>query len=164
MSTCIYPSDFLSLDDVSNEEKEAKFPSKNDVQLRDFGEYGAGIITMRPFERGEIIGSFTGTVAPEIKQHTMQIDAINHIHDPYFIGYLLHNCDPNSVLDMHRRTAYCIKDIDAGKQVTIDYATTEDSLFLQFPCLCRAKNCRHWITGRNEKVSQDGKDYLSSLT
>lgn len=159
-ATCIYPEKFLKFCQFT-EETKALFPSTEDIQLVDFGEYGKGLMAMRDFERGEIIGSFTGMIGPEIKQHTLQIDPLVHLHDPHFIGYLLHNCDPNCVLDMHQRRLYCIKDIAKGEQLTMDYASTEDQLFLQFACLCDAKNCRLWVTGRAEKVSEAGKAYLA---
>jgi ornithine decarboxylase len=159
--TCIYPEDFLNLCQFSEEEK-AMFPKADSVQLQDFGDYGFGLVAMRDFERGEVIGMFTGVVEPEVKQHSLQIDPLHHLHDPHFIGYLLHNCDPNSVLDMHQRKLYCVKDIRKGEQLTMDYASNEDYLFKQFPCLCDAKNCRLWITGRSEKVSDEGKAYLAN--
>jgi hypothetical protein len=38
----------------------------------------------------------------------------------------------------------------------MDYASTEDILFKQFPCLCGTPNCRFWISGRKEEVSPEG--------
>ncbi|MDA1331825.1 MAG: SET domain-containing protein-lysine N-methyltransferase [Proteobacteria bacterium] len=157
---CIYPEDFLKLCQFSNQER-ALFPKIDSVRLQGFGEYGVGLVAMRDFVRGEIIGTFTGIIDSEIKQHTLQVDASQHLYDPHFIGYLLHNCDPNAVLDMRQHKVYCIKDIRKGEQLTMDYASTEDHLFRQFPCLCDAKNCRLWITGRNEKISEDGHLYLT---
>lgn len=158
----IYPEEFLSFCEFSEKDRAA-FPTNDGVQLQDFGDYGKGLVAMRDFMRGEIIGSFTGVVGPEIKQHTLQIDPLHHLHDPHFIGYLLHNCDPNSVLDMHQPKLYCIKDIRKGEQLTMDYASTEDQLFKQFPCLCNAQNCRLWVTGRNERVSDEGQAHIASF-
>lgn len=118
---------------------------------------------MKSFKRGELIGSFTGVIGSEIKLHTLQISPSLHIHDPNFIGYLIHNCNPNTVLDMQGKRLYCIKDIKKSEQLTMDYATTEDVLSRQFACLCDAPNCRMWVTGRSEKVSEDGAFYLKNI-
>ncbi len=156
----LYPESFLDMCQFTDEDKKL-FPSTDAVQLKNFGDYGIGLLAMRDFERGEIVGGFTGVVETTVKQHTLQIDPLHHLHDPHFIGYLLHNCDPNCVLDMQQRRLYCIKDIKAGEQLTMDYASTEDQLFKQFACLCDARNCRLWVTGRAERVSNDGKTYLT---
>lgn len=159
MSICIYPEEFLEQCEFSKADKQ-HFPNQSSIKLQKFGDHGEGVLALKGFKRGDIIGRFTGLIGSEIKQHTLQIDPHNHIYDPHFIGFLLHSCDPNCVLDMHQRTVYCIKDIEKNSPLTMDYASTEDTLFLQFPCLCQSKNCRLWITGRNEKVSSQGQEYL----
>jgi SET domain-containing protein len=53
---------------------------------------------------------------------------------------------------MGRFELWAMKDILPGQALTMDYASTEDYLFKQFPCLCGAPNCRKWITGRREPV------------
>jgi hypothetical protein len=55
---------------------------------------------------------------------------------------------------------WALKDIDAGETLTMDYSSTEDVLYRQFPCLCQASNCRKWITGRLELISEEGRAYL----
>ncbi len=158
----IYPPEFLE-NCTYTSEQAAQFPKTDSVTYTNFGEYGEGLIAMRDFERGEVVGSFTGEVGPEIKLHTLQIDPTSHIYDPHFIGLLLHNCDPNCVLDMQARKLYCIKDIRKGEQLTMDYASNEDVLSRQFACLCDAPNCRLWVTGRAEKINENGKTYLADF-
>jgi hypothetical protein len=53
-------------------------------------------------------------------------------------------------LDILRFELWALKDIEVGEALSMDYASTEDVLFKQFPCLCGAGNCRGWITGRRE--------------
>lgn len=159
---CIYPKDFLDECKFTEDEYQ-KFPKTSAIKLTNLGEYGKGLISMKSFKRGELIGSFTGVIGSEIKLHTLQISPSLHIHDPNFIGYLIHNCNPNTVLDMQGKRLYCIKDIKKSEQLTMDYATTEDVLSRQFACLCDAPNCRMWVTGRSEKVSEDGASYLKNI-
>lgn len=154
MSDFIYPNAFLEKY-YNGYTDSALFPRNDELQIIDTPDAGKAIIALRRYERGEKIGHFTGEVTSEIRQHTLQITPEQHLYDPHFIGYLLHSCDPNCVLDMSQRIAYCVKDIEVGEFITMDYATTEDVLFRQFPCSCMAPNCRGWVTGRAERVQHD---------
>jgi len=129
------------------------YPSDADftVSRREDGK-GLGVYARRGFARGYRICRISGTIVHEVLQHTLQISPSSHLYDPYFTGYLLHSCDPNCFLDMARFELWAIKDILPGEALTMDYASTEDTLFKQFPCLCGAPNCRGWITGRREPV------------
>lgn len=159
MTAFIYPAEFL--DNYAQE--GANYPLQSDICLQEVDGAGMAVIAQRPFARGEIIGSFTGPVMPNIAQHTLQIDPQHHLLDPYFIGYLMHSCDPNVVLDMHQRLAYCIKDTAEGEPLCMDYASTEDVLFKQFPCCCGAPNCREWVSGRAETLNEEGRMHLLRL-
>ena len=63
-------------------------------------------------------------------------------------------------LDMNEFEVWALRDIEAGHALTMDYASTEDILFRQFPCLCGTPNCRNWITGRKEEVNDEGVAYI----
>ena len=156
----IYPDEFLRLADIKNL-KHTAFPSKDSIELKDCGEVGMAVVALKDFKRGELIGQFTGTLQSEVLQHSLQIEPDLHLHDPYFIGYLMHHCDPNCVLDMHQRKIYCVKDIQAGESLSMDYVTTEDELFKQFPCSCSASNCRGWISGRAQTITEEGQLHLA---
>ncbi|HYC04680.1 MAG TPA: SET domain-containing protein-lysine N-methyltransferase [Azospirillaceae bacterium] len=127
------------------------YPTEEDfVVARQEDGKGLGVYTKRAFPRGYRICLISGVVVHEVMQHTLQISPDSHLYDPYFTGFLLHSCDPNCFLDMARFELWAIKDIAPGEALTMDYASTEDVLFKQFPCLCGAPNCRKWISGRRE--------------
>jgi len=121
---------------------------------------GTGVYTKQAIKRGELITRITGNIVPDITQHTLQITPTTHLYDPHFTGYLLHSCSPNIYLDMTEFEIWALRDIEVGQALTMDYATTEDILFKQFPCLCGTPNCRYWITGRKEEVNDEGLDYI----
>lgn len=125
------------------------------------GTIGKGIQTLVAFDRGDLVSRFTGQLSNHIMQHTLQVSPDTHLNDPYFVGLLTHSCAPNCLLDMARLEIRALVDITPGDVLTIDYAVTEDKLHRQFPCHCGASNCRHWITGRREKVNQQGQAFLS---
>lgn len=160
MNNSIYPSEFLLNNNAKHISPEL-FPQKGDVELCDTPECGRGVRALRRYKRGEMIGHFTGMVTAELLQHSLQVEPGMNIVDPYFVGYLLHDCDPNVSLDMHQQKVYALKDIEPGSYLSMDYASTEDQLFRQFPCMCDAPNCRLWITGRAETVNEEGLSYLS---
>ncbi|MFM2042276.1 MAG: hypothetical protein RLY86_852 [Pseudomonadota bacterium] len=141
-SRSLYPAEFMLGDGYPT---EADFT----VSRKEDGK-GLGVYANRFFPRGYRICRISGMVMHQVMQHTLQINADTHLYDPYFTGYLLHSCDPNGFLDMQRFELWALKDIHPGEAMTMDYASTEDVLFKQFPCLCGAPNCRGWISGRRE--------------
>jgi len=111
---------------------------------------GEGVVANTSFRAGEIVCSFTGFLTSEITQFSLQITPGLHLHDPYFMGKILHHCDPNTSVDMTRRIFIATRDIFPGDLVTMDYAQTEDYLFRTFPCSCGAEHCRGYIKGSKQ--------------
>lgn len=140
---------------------EDGYPKNDDFKVcrRETGK-GYGVYTKKDFKRGELVARITGNIVPCLGQHTLQITPTTHLYDQYFTGFLLHSCSPNIYLDMTEFEIWALRDIDAGQSLTMDYASTEDVLYKQFPCLCNTPNCRHWITGRKEEVSEEGLRYI----
>ena len=56
-----------------------------------------------------------------------------------------HSCDPNTGYD--GLNVIALKDIAAGTELTLDYATFLDETMEPFACQCGAVNCRGWIKG-----------------
>ncbi len=159
----IYPDSFVSacLRDADSQ-IIGMLPTHLDIVKTHADGCGMGIFARRPFMRGELVGAFLAEKVGDVIQHSLQRGAGDYLHDPYFVGYLLHSCNPNVIVDMHQQRVYCIQDIEAGMPLTMDYASTEDTLFAQFHCQCGAPNCRGWVTGRYEGVNAEGKAYLAT--
>ena len=140
------------------------YPSRTNFSIKEKdGEMGYGVYTKKAFARGDMVARFSGTIVNKVVQHSLQINPSTHLLDPHFAGLLLHSCNPNVALDMQDFTIWALRDIEPGEALTMDYASTEDRLFRQFRCLCESDSCRHWITGRKEKVNEEGQEYLKSL-
>ena len=130
------------------------FPKSTDFKVVHKDELaGQGVITYRDIKKGEVIARMTGEIVSEIRQHTLQINSVTHLYDPYFSGYFLHSCSPNIFLDMNAMIVTALEDIPALSFLYMDYAQTEEILFKQFPCTCGSANCRGWITGSKESFS-----------
>lgn len=126
-------------------------PKINDFTLMYLGEdCQLGLVSKVAFKENTILAKIRGQYSHEIKQHTLQVANNVHIHDPYFSGYILHSCSPNTQLDAESRLLTAIKPINPYDILTMDYAHTEDKLYKQFNCQCGSAHCRGWITGRAE--------------
>jgi len=161
MISCIYPEAFIARHCAAPGHR-LELPTTADIAKGGAGNCGLGVFAKRPFLRGERL-RFLAEPTGALLQHTLQRSPGDNLHDPYFVGFLLHSCDPNVVLDMHQQTVHVLKDILVGGALCMDYASTEDTLFNQFPCACGAANCRVWVTGRSEPVSEAGRAYISAF-
>lgn len=157
-TSSIYPAPFISRHNLS-EQHSKSLPTRRDMTKKQTEQYGIGVFALRPFARGEAF-SFLAEQTPHLLQHSLQRSPGDHLYDPHFVGFLLHSCNPNIVLDMRQQKVFCIRDIPADTPLYMDYASTEDILFNQFACNCHAPNCREWITGRHEPVNMDGAVFL----
>ena len=113
---------------------------------------GEGVVSLASFKKGDLVCAFTGYLVNFITQYSLALGPDLHIHDPYFMGKVLHSCDPNLHCDMKRRAFIAKRNIQSGELITMDYAQTEDKLFRPFECSCGAANCRGFVTGRLESV------------
>jgi hypothetical protein len=160
LTESIYPESFASAYGAQNPDHARRYPLVGELVKQPHQDVGLAIVALRPYQRGELVGNFMGEIRQDITQHSLQIEEGQHLLDPHFIGYLAHSCNPNLVLDMHGRRAFCIRDIAPGDALSMDYASTEDTLFHQFACHCGSPNCRLWVTGRNQMVNEEGQVYL----
>ncbi len=126
-------------------------PTRDRFAITQVGDsVGEGVTTRCHFMPGDILFGFTGFFTSEITQFTLQVHEGLHLHDPYFMGKVLHSCDPNATCDMTRRLFIAIAPIAPGDFITMDYAQTEDYLFKTFECQCGAPHCRGEVKGRKQ--------------
>lgn len=124
---------------------------------------GKAVYSVVAHRRGELVGRFSGEVLSYCTQHTLQINPWLHLLDTRFVGYLAHSCSPNVFVDMQCMEVWALRDISEHEALTMDYASTEDQLYRQFACLCGSPACRRWITGRKERINDEGLQLLRKL-
>ena len=112
------------------------------------GKVGEGVVALIDFSPGDLVFAFTGFFMSEITLFTLQVKPGLYVHDPYFMGKVLHRCDPNCDVDMENRTFLARKPIRAGEWVTMNYEQTEDQLYRAFRCHCGDKPCNDREQGR----------------
>jgi len=152
-SDCLYPFATLLTDQG--------YPSTRDYQvLRTRDGPGTGIRTRVAFDSRLCIAKVSGYALSERRLHTLQVSSRIHLYDPWFSGLLTHSCNPNVFLDITYLELWSIQAVPAGTLLTKDYASTEDTLFRQFPCQCGELNCRGWITGMTEPLNVEGQHFM----
>ncbi len=113
------------------------------------------MVAQSHFAEGEIVCAFSGYFVETITQFSLTVGPDLHIHDPFFMGKILHSCDPSLHCDMARRLFIAKRDIRPGDIITMDYNQTEPLLFKPFHCSCGAENCRGYIAGHEALPYQE---------
>ena len=70
---------------------------------------GEGVVALVDFEPGDIVFRFTGVFSADVTLFTLQVNEHLHLHDPIFMGKILHCCDANCSVDMQTRTFTAVK-------------------------------------------------------
>lgn len=136
-------------------------PLRSNFKIIETNEKGEGVISLRKFNNNEPVFSFTGIILNEQTLFTLQYTSSAFIHDPFFMGKILHSCDPNMICDMENRIFTACKEINPEDYLTMDYETTEDILFRPFFCSCQSEYCRGWIRGKtvNNEIIPEKQPY-----
>lgn len=124
-------------------------PTRERFDIRPIGDnVGEGVVARVPFEVGDIVFGFTGFYSSEITLFSLQVEPGRYLHDPFFMGKILHRCDANCDVDMQRRIFTARKPIRPGDWVTMNYEQTEDRLYRAFNCVCGTEPCVGFEHGR----------------
>jgi SET domain-containing protein len=150
------------------------------LEFRKSSISGKGMFALEPIKRGEIVCIVGGSVMTESEfaafqathplYNCIQID--DHLHlveDPEITRYLddtmNHSCDSSAWM-ADEVTLVARWDIEAGEEVTVDYAlfTTRSNWMLDVRCRCGSPHCRRIITGddwRREDVQERYRYHFS---
>ena len=124
-------------------------------------ERGRGLKGKKAFHKEEHVAKLSGVITSHTTLDTIQITPTLYFSDPWFCRFLLHSCDPNLEINLEQLGVRALKDISPDEYLTIDYATTDDTVAFQFACRCGAPNCRGWVKGRTEQISEEGRSHLA---
>ena len=120
--------------------------------------HGTGTFATQPIQAGERLWWVTGGIiytTADWRSGRVQLDPEQYneaqIGDDLLIAtpkslyyYVNHSCDPNTINGTARR------DIQAGEEITTDYASGEAaSGYLLEPCRCGSPLCRGRVTGND---------------
>lgn len=137
---------------------------ENCCELRNVGPKGKGIFATRTIRSGEVV--ITGVVKEQLSEnhsHAAQVAIDRYVIFEGLIQYVNHSCEPNcglSINEMGGHDFVARKNIEAGQEVTFDYAMRNYSVE-HFPttCQCGAPECRGMITGWKDLPEERKRDY-----
>lgn len=153
------------------------------IEIRRSTVSGVGMFARQPIQKGEAVVIVGGTVMTEAQFETFQtahsfynfIQIDKHLYlveDPAVTrspngskGSMNHSCDSNTWME-DEVTLVARRDIEAGEELTVDYAlfTTQSNWMLDTRCRCRSPYCRRVITGddwRREDVQERYRHHFS---
>lgn len=152
--------------------KESWISSK--VEVRNSPLHGLGLFAKEPIKKDEVVviwgGNFMnesdalnimrpGKVLQQIDNDLFDVfDYETRHEDPSYNHN--HSCDPNTWMK-DEVTITARRDIEAGEELTIDYAmfVIDDDYVMAGECKCGSGMCRHKITGKDWQIKDVQKRY-----
>ena len=104
------------------------------------------LVARQDFARGQVVYAIPSEkVFDKPNRFTVQMDRALHT-EVGKLSALNHSCDPNvGFTGQIGLVAMC--DIQAGEELTFDYAMCDGSEYDEFDCYCGSKNCRGHVKG-----------------
>ena len=138
---------------------------------------GRGLFAIEPFRAGEIVCVKGGHIFNREKLREVSKflgPAEIQIAEDLFIGpvsederegsmiFSNHSCDPN--IGVQGQIVFvAMRDIQAGEELTHDWATTDDDTY-EMECRCGAANCRKVITGQDWRKKELQEKYRGFIS
>ncbi|OGL31316.1 hypothetical protein A3F37_03050 [Candidatus Saccharibacteria bacterium RIFCSPHIGHO2_12_FULL_41_12] len=149
------------------------------VQRREGGLQGVGLFAIKDISAHELLAVKAGKIVDEatVIKHADVINGSHHQIEPdlfmtgltfdevdrTLIGYN-HSCSPNAYISGQIEVR-SMKDIGAGEEITVDYATAWTSDTQSFACQCGSPECRKFIKPsvdyKNPKLREKYKGYFA---
>jgi SET domain-containing protein len=128
-------------------------------------ENGCAVFAVAPILKGELVSIWGGNIAhksrldpamPRFTQRVLQID-----DDIYILtaeqkepnDCFNHSCEPNLGFAGQISLA-AIRDIEAGEELTFDYAMSDGEPYDEFECHCGTRSCRGKVTGNDWRLPE----------
>jgi SET domain-containing protein len=132
---------------------------------------GCGVYALERVNKGELVSLWGGKIVhkkqldpsmPRFTQRVLQID-----EDLYILtaeekepnDCFNHSCEPNLGFS-GQIGLVAMRDIEAGEELTFDYAMSDGEPYDEFDCYCGTVSCRHKITGNDWKLPELWMRYL----
>lgn len=126
---------------------------------------GCGVFARQPISKGELISLWGGKIVrkqdldptmPRFTQRVLQIDEGLYILTAENVepnDCFNHSCDPNLGFS-GQIGLVAMRDIEAGEELTFDYAMSDGEPYDEFECYCGKPGCRKKITGNDWKLPE----------
>ncbi|MGH7413167.1 MAG: SET domain-containing protein [Candidatus Rokuibacteriota bacterium] len=132
------------------------------TEVRESPIHGKGLFATRAVARGEIVAVKGGHVLTAAQWAALEpalgpadiqvaedlvIAPVTQTERDGGMLYTNHSCDPNLAIQ-GQIVLVAMRDIDAGEELTIDWATTDDGDY-EMRCRCGSAHCRGTVTGKD---------------
>jgi hypothetical protein len=134
------------------------------------------VFAARRFEAGEFVARFGGLVVgveavmsstPEQRSRTLQVAEELYLFSPSedATDWINHACDPNCGF-LDEVTLVALRPIEAGEEITFDYAMSDSTEYDEFDCGCGSSMCRgvvraqDWLLPALQRYAQYFSPYL----
>lgn len=134
-------------------------------EAREHPHGGCGVFARQPISKGELISLWGGKIVrkqdldptmPRFTQRVLQIDEGLYILTAENVepnDCFNHSCDPNLGFS-GQIGLVAMRDIEAGEELTFDYAMSDGEPYDEFECYCGKPGCRKKITGNDWKLPE----------
>ncbi|MBE0669514.1 MAG: SET domain-containing protein-lysine N-methyltransferase [Anaerolineales bacterium] len=134
-------------------------------EAREHAEGGCGVFTREKISMDELVSLWGGKIVhkddldpsmPRFTQRVLQMD-----EDLYLLtaeekepnDCFNHSCEPNLGF-FGQIGLVAMRDIDAGEELTFDYAMSDGGPYDEFECRCGSSSCRGKVTGNDWKLPE----------
>lgn len=136
----------------SKQKNKKKYPKQRKLYLGNSAIHNDGIFLNRAAKKGEIVGIIKGPIVSKVNKSKRESNSLkdasrigikkDHWIEPVFpFNKINHSCNPNVGIK-GTVTVVALKNINAHKEITLDYSTTEIDPLWGIKCQCKDKNCR----------------------
>jgi uncharacterized protein len=128
------------------------------LEVRPVPGIGLGVYTNEAIAEGTIVVAWGGEVVHRDTFFAMDEDRQTHslqVGDDLFLlapeemelaDFVNHSCEPSTGL-FGATMLVARRDIDAGEEITFDYAMCDSVDYDEFPCACGTPSCRGIVSG-----------------
>ena len=123
------------------------------IVIREIAGTGRAAFADRAIPRGTVVATFGGTTSDAAGLGRFDADRVSRSiqvdDDRFLVGpptaepgdFLNHSCAPNCGMRNATQVA-TMRDVEAGEELTFDYAMTDTVPYDEFTCRCGASECR----------------------
>lgn len=139
-------------------------------EARDHPGGGCGVFALEKIIKNELVSMWGGKIVqkekldaamPRFTQRVLQVD-----EDLFLVtaeekepnDCFNHSCEPNLGFFGQIGLA-AMRDVEAGEELTFDYAMSDGEPYDEFECACGSRNCRGKVTGRDWQLPELWKKY-----
>jgi len=139
-------------------------------EVREHRQGGCGVFAAAHIAKDELVSLWGGRIIgaddldpsmPRFTQRILQLDEGLYLltsEEPEPNDYFNHSCEPNLGFFGQIGLA-AMRDIQAGEELTFDYAMSDGSPYDEFECHCGLPHCRGRITGGDWKLPELWEKY-----